>query len=210
FTAGNQPIAQAALIDLSTSEAERTRYLGLVLTGLSLGLVVGPLMGGLLSDTAVLGPIASIELPFYAVSALVILNIVLITLFFHDKRNVHGPAKVRPIEVFLTLYEAARRPTILRLSLVFFFAQLVLNAYYVFMDNYFYDRFRFGTLENAIALVVLGAAMGLASAFLASPINQRFGKIKIISVCLVAMGLSTTAAIFNPSPLLAYVLIVPL
>ncbi|MCP4381846.1 MAG: MFS transporter, partial [Hyphomicrobiales bacterium] len=47
FTAGNQPIAQAALIDLSTSEAERTRYLGLVLTGLSLGLVVGPLMGGL-------------------------------------------------------------------------------------------------------------------------------------------------------------------
>ena len=45
FTAGNQPIAQAALIDMSRTEEEKTRYMGLVVMALSVGLVGGPSPG---------------------------------------------------------------------------------------------------------------------------------------------------------------------
>ncbi len=209
FTAGNQPIAQAALIDMSENQEQKTRFLGLVLFAISLGLMVGPLIGGLLSDKTLLGDIASLSLPFYVVSLMVVLNIVLIWIYFRNHRTGKTPFMFKPFEMFTSLWDAARRPVVLKLSLVFFFAQLVLNAFYVFMDNYYFVRFRFDTLQNAIALVVLGAAMAVTSGYLVSPVNQRFKKIPIIYTCLVIMVVSAVLTILNTVLLIAYVLIVP-
>ena len=209
FTAGNQPIAQAALIDISENDTQKTRYMGLILVAVSAGLVIGPLMGGLLSDKAVLGAEASVELPFYAVSALVAVSILLIILFFHDRRTERPPFEFKPFEVFLVLWEGMKRPVILKLSLVFFFSQITLNAFYVFMDNYYFSRFHFDTLENAIALVVLGVGLGFASAYLVGPANARFERIEIIRVCVLVMGVSIALSLVNPSGVLAYILIIP-
>ena len=55
FTAGNQPIAQAALIDISRTDQERSANLGYIVGASALGMMIGPLLSGLLSDSAVLG-----------------------------------------------------------------------------------------------------------------------------------------------------------
>jgi len=164
-------------------------------------------MGGLV--LIVLGASATVELPFYCVSVMVAVSIVLITLFFHDKRTEMPPFEFKPFGVFLTLWEAAKRPVILKLSLVFFFSQLTLNGFYVFMDNYYFSRFHFDTLENSIALVVLGIGLGFASAYLVTPVNARFGRIPIIRTCVLLMGFFAALSIVNPSGILAYVLIIP-
>ncbi|ATN85195.1 hypothetical protein AYO29_01045 [Coxiella burnetii str. Schperling] len=44
FTAGSQPIAQAAIVDVS-SEAHKARNIGLILLAISLGLSSGPSLG---------------------------------------------------------------------------------------------------------------------------------------------------------------------
>lgn len=49
FTAGNQPITQAALIDINRTDEERTRNMGRIVAASALGLVAGPLIAGLLS-----------------------------------------------------------------------------------------------------------------------------------------------------------------
>jgi len=64
FTAGNHPVTQAALVDISEDDNEKVRNMGLVIVGVSLGLMAGPLIGGVLSDKTLLGSIASLELPF--------------------------------------------------------------------------------------------------------------------------------------------------
>ncbi|MEM8590195.1 MAG: MFS transporter [Pseudomonadota bacterium] len=210
FTAGNQPIAQAALVDLSESEAQKTRFLGYVLTALSLGLVVGPLIGGLFSDPAVLGAAASLALPFYIVSCLVLVNIVLIALFFQNQRTERKPIRIRPQDIVLTLWEAVRRPIIRRLSVVYFFGQAGLYAYFLFMDNYFLARFGFNTLQNSLALAVLGIAMGLSSTFLVGPLSGWYSKKTLLLASLGVMAVSAALALVNPWPLMAYVLILPL
>ena len=211
FTSGNQPIAQAALVDMSESEEQKTRYMGLVLVALSLGLVAGPLISGVLSDPAALGGYASLELPFYVACALVIINIILILFYFHNhhafKRRVF---KIKVSEVFLTLWVASKRPIVRKLSLVFFFAQIGLNGFWVFLDTYLLERFHFDTLQNSIAIMVLGAGMAFSSAFLVAPANKRFHRKSIIVVCLIIMAISGVAYILNPIPFLAYVLIIPL
>src|SRR3990167_1878152 len=48
FTAGSQPIAQAAVVDVSTPE-HKTRNIGFIILSPSLGFVLGPIIGGVLS-----------------------------------------------------------------------------------------------------------------------------------------------------------------
>src|SRR5438105_1114250 len=48
FTAGSQSIAQAAIVDISLPE-HKARNLGLILFFASLGFIVGPMIGGILS-----------------------------------------------------------------------------------------------------------------------------------------------------------------
>lgn len=210
FTAGNQPIAQAALVDLSESEAQKTRFLGYVLTALSAGLVVGPLIGGIFSERTLLGEFASLQLPFYVVSCLVIVNIILIVFCFHNERTERQPVRIRPLDVFLALWLVVKRPKILRLSLVYFFGQIGFYAYFLFIDDYFLSRFGFDTLENSVALAVLGVGMGLTGAFLVGPLNARYGKRTLVMVSLAVMAASAAGAVINPWPIMAYLLILPL
>ena len=120
FTAGNQPIAQAALIDMSRDESEKTRYMGLTVMAMAIGLVVGAVLGGSLSDTALLGGLASLSLPFYAAAFLIIVNTVLIVVFFHDVRLERLRLQFNPADAFLIVWQACRRPLVLKLSFVFF------------------------------------------------------------------------------------------
>jgi DHA1 family tetracycline resistance protein-like MFS transporter len=207
FAAGNQPIAQAALVDLSENEDQKIRFMGMALVAMSIGMVAGPLISGLTSDSAILGTLASIDLPFYIVSVLVIANILLIMFYYYEAPVERPPYKFKPLEIFLTIGEIRERPTVIRLAPVFFFAQLTVFAFYVFMDNYFYTKFKFGVLENAFTMVVMGVAMGTVSAFCVGPVSARFGKITVLYSSLSLMALSAGLSALNSSPAMAYVLI---
>lgn len=209
FTAGNQPIAQAALVDASTSEKQKTKYMGLILVAVSVGLVLGPTFGGVLSDHSLFGKLASEQLPFYAAASLIFSNIILIILFFHNTNFERRPVTIKITDVFLTLYHAAKRPVVRKLSLVFFCSQLALNSFFVFLDNYLLRRFNFDTLQNSIVLIIFGVAMALASAFLVTPFTKRFTKKQVVSGSIVAMAAGLVLFLANPNPALAYIAIVP-
>lgn len=207
FTAGNQPIAQAALADMSTNERQKTKYMGLVLFAVSIGMIAGPLISGLLSDKQIFGAFASVELPFYVVSAMVIANIILIIFFYHEPKSERPPFQFRPIEIFLVLFQTLERPLMLRLVPIFFFGQLSLSGFYIFMDNYYFSHYQFDTLQNAMTLVVLGIAMAFTSTLLVGPANERLGKSATVWISLLVMGVATFLSVLNPVPYLAYGLI---
>lgn len=207
FTAGNQPIAQAALSDLSENEDQKTRFMGLVLLAVSIGMVAGPLISGLMSDPAFFGNYASAALPFYLVAAMVVAGIFLIMFTYGEIPVERPPFTFKPLEIFVTIWHMVDRPLVLKLAPVFFFAQLTLSGFYVFMDTYFFSRFQFDTLQNAFTMVVLGISMGSVSAFLVGPISARFARLPILYTSLGLMALSAGLSILNPSPALAYVLI---
>jgi len=210
FTAGNQPIAQAAMADLSLDDADKTRNLGYCVSALSVGLVAGPLIAGVLSDRDLLGTVASLSLPFYFAMALVLVAIVLIVLFFEDKLATRAPLRVRPTEVFLLLWQIRKHPTVLRLSAAFFFFMFVWNTAYVFMDNYLTSRFSIGTFGASMATFVAGGALVLSSAFLVSYTSRRWTKQSIVLGCALVMVLMSLLYVFTSLPAISYLAIVPL
>ena len=210
FTAGNQPIAQAALIDISRTDEERTRNLSRIVTALALGLAAGPLIAGLLSDAAVMGRYAPIELPFVCATGLVFLALVLVLVFYHDARMERRKIDFGLGEVFVNLWRIRERPTILKLSLVFFFFELGLNSFFIYLDDYAIERFQFDTLQNSILLTVFGLAMAFASGVLVVPLNKRISKTPIVTSSVVVMAVSLAVFMLNPVPLLSYFLVVPI
>ncbi len=210
FTAGSIPIAQAALADLSDDDAERTRNMGYSVTALSVGLVAGPIIAGVMSDSALIGGVASLNLPFYTALALVLIAALLIVLFFDDKLDERVPLQIRPLEVFLLLWEATQRTTVLRISLVFFFFMFVWNTCFIFIDNYLSTRFDIGTLGTSTAMAIFGVALIFASAVLVSVVTSRFSKQTTVVGSACVMVLATAAIIVAPSPIVVYVAIVPL
>lgn len=210
FTAGNQPIAQAALVDMSANDEEKGKNMGLVVVGMSLGLMAGPLLGGLLSDKALLGSAASMELPFMVAALLVIFNILLLTFTYHNVNFTRKTITIRITDVFSNLWAIRKHPMIIRLSIVFFFSQLGLNSFYVFVDNYLYSRFEFNTVDNSIMLVIFGGAMALTGATLVAPLFARYAAKQVVLGSCMVMLVGILAFMLNPLPSLSYILLIPI
>lgn len=136
FTAGNQPIAQAALIDISRNDQERSANLGYIVGASALGMMIGPLLSGLLSDSAVVGSYASLKLPFYASIVLVSVTLVLILTSFYDVKKERKKIDFGLSEVFLTIYRVKDYPVVQKLSFAFFFFQIGLNAFFIYIEDY--------------------------------------------------------------------------
>lgn len=187
FTAGNQPIAQAAMVDASRDDAEKGRNMGFIVAGISAGLVGGPIIGGILSDKNIIGDFASITLPFYCALILVVATIILVQLFFHDVREYKGTLEFRPQDIFLSLWKIHEHPTVLRISLVFFFFQLANVTFYIFIDNYLTSRFQIDLFGTSMAMMVLGIALATSSTLLVAPTQKRFTKRAIMIGMTVVM-----------------------
>jgi DHA1 family tetracycline resistance protein-like MFS transporter len=102
FTAGAQPIAAAAMIHLAKSDRESERNLGLATVGMSFGLVVGPIIGGLFSEKDLLGGLASSHLPFLIGGLLCFMGLMLSSLVLKMSRR--RPVRWMPIHWWCSSY----------------------------------------------------------------------------------------------------------
>jgi DHA1 family tetracycline resistance protein-like MFS transporter len=205
FTAGNQPIAQAAMIDASVDTVDRARNMGYIITGVSFGLVGGPIMGGMLSDPEFIGPIASLKLPFYAALFLVLVAIFLVILFFKDIGRERKPFVFRPLEILYLLWRVTEYPLILRLTAVFLFFHIANVTFYIFVDNYLTSRFGYETLGGSMIMLTIGVALAFSSTFLVAPVQRRVDKQTIIAANLIVWAACTAAFITSPVAILCFV-----
>ena len=210
FTAGNQPIAQAALIDISKDDKELTRNMSKIVAALALGLIAGPLIAGVLSDSSLIGSYATLELPFYFAAGLVFITLLSVQVFYHDSVNVYRKIDFGVNEVFLNLWRLRGRTTIIKISIVWFLFEIGLNSFFIFINNYTIERFQFSTQQNSILMIVIGLSMALSSKILAEPITSKFKKIPTITGAILLMAVSICIYIFNDSPLFAYLLAIPI
>ena len=205
FTNGNQPIAQAAMVDMSARDDDRTRNLGYIVAAASIGLVAGPILSGVLSDPAMLGSYASLKLPFFVALGLIAVTMLLINRFFFDKRRDKRQLRIEPLEIFLVLWRALERPAIRRISLVFFCFMFFLMTFFVFMDNYLTDRFGYGTFMNAMAMVVYGACVAVTGPFLPGFFERHTTKRRIVISTLALFACAALTFVAAPSGLLAFI-----
>lgn len=187
FTSGSQPIAQAAIVDVS-SEEDKARNIGLILLSVSLGFVLGPVIGGFLSDNQLVGWF-NFSTPLYFASALSALNAILLWLLFHETHKVPGKFHLKWHHALSIFKSAFTNEAVRFLSVIFFIMIFGWSSYFTFISVYMLQKYHITAMENALFLAVLGLGFSIGCGYLVGFLSKRFDLRKIVMIALLATAL---------------------
>lgn len=171
FTAGSQAIAQASIIDLSPPE-QKARNLGLMFLASSLGFVVGPLMGGFLSD-AKLSHWFTFATPFYFAALIALLNVALLKRLYQETFHKVGKIKIKfshAIELFVSAF---RDEKIRYLSIVLLIVVFGWSSFYSFISMFLLRVYQFSPVQISIYMALMGIGFSIGNLII-GPCVQRF------------------------------------
>jgi DHA1 family tetracycline resistance protein-like MFS transporter len=178
--------AFAYVSDISDAH-NRTRNFGIIGAAISLGFIIGPLIGGILSE---LGPRA----PFAGAAILAAVNFLYGYFMLPESlkpphRSSFNTGKINPFEFFLKLKHFKPIWKFLAVLFLFSFATQVLPSVWPFYTKYVYH---WTDLQIGYSLAFVGLAMAIVKSFLLGRIQINFGPQKTIFTGLVftAIGLA--------------------
>jgi MFS family permease len=198
--AGSQPIAQAAVSDLS-SDAERALNMSLLTLALSIGIVVGPVMGGVLSDQ-IIEPWFDFATPLWAAAALGLISFVWILVGFRDTAPASGVSLdwLRPVRIFT---QAFTTPSVRSLAVVHLLFQLGFSIYYAMISVLLVRRWNYTPAQVGLFDGVVG--LGFAVALLVvMPLAAK--QLEDRSLALLGLLVNGTGVALSGTPVGQYAL----
>jgi DHA1 family tetracycline resistance protein-like MFS transporter len=177
-------VTSAYVADISPPRERAARF-GFTGAGMGLGLIMGPIIGGLLGEIGA-------RAPFYAAAAMAFVNSIAAYLFLPESLD---PAHRRPFRVQdanpLGAFLAVRQyPVVVILLIVCFLMNLagrMLESTWVLYTGY---RFHWGAFEAGASLTAFGVAYALAQVWLVRKLADRIGEWQTLLLGLV-IGVGT-------------------
>lgn len=208
-TAASQAISLAALVDVCRPE-KKDFWLSMGLLASSLGFVVGPSLGGLLSDPRIL-PWFHIQTPLIATALLAGVTLVLFFLCFRDPvKPKPGLAKLSLFSGIQSLVMAFRTPGLQRVSRVFLLQELAWGAYFYFIPVFLFQRFAAAPTETSLFMGAMGVGFCLSFALVMPFLTSRYSAKAITFWSLVITSVLLGASLVAPSILAQWILILPI
>lgn len=151
--AGNFPIAQSYLSDISKDDKERSANMGLIGGIFGIGFILGPFLGGALGH---LGH----TVPFYFVGILALFNGIL-ALFILPETHKNLSSKPVSINPFTPLVRAVKNYALRGNYLAWFLFGLAIASYQAVFSLYMRDVFHFGELIIGIVFGSVGVIIAI-------------------------------------------------
>lgn len=208
FTAGSQPIAQAAIVDMSPPE-HISRNIGLVLLAVSLGIILGPVVGGFLADPRIVSWFTPAT-PLYFALLLSLVNLFYILYYFHEtskaKKTQAHIKLTRAIEVFVAAF---KDKSVRYLALCFMVLQIGWSIYYLYMTVFLAKKYQLTAIDISIFFALLG--VGLSLGF--TVVVRLLGKLDPKYAVIIGYGgclAGTLVTIIPQSQTYAWAAVIPL
>ncbi len=197
FTGGNISVAQAAIADISTPE-NRARNFGFIGAAFGLGLIIGPYIGGRLSDPNFISWFNPAT-PFWFAGILSFINVMSVLFLFPE--TLTGIRKKFKIQWFKSIKNIVAAYGMKQLRAPFissFLFQSGFSFFTTFFSIYLIRKFQFtqGNIGDLFAYVGLWTV--LSQALINSNISKWFSEGTILKVSLFALAASV-ALFFAPS-----------
>ena len=171
FTAGSQPVAQAAIIDIS-SEEHKARNISWILLASSIGFVLGPVFGGILSNQDLVGWFTQTT-PLFFAAIVALLNALLLAVFFKETFHKSNKVKIKIFNALNLFVSAFTNKNICFLSVVLIIMIFGWAEYYSFIGVLLNHRYAFGSFKIAMFLSVLSAGFAVGC-YLVDQLTKRF------------------------------------
>lgn len=158
ITGGNISVAQAIIADKSTG-ADRAKNFGLLGASFGTGFLVGPALGGLLSEI-------SLAAPFWFASALALVGAMVGWFVLEETLDPKAKRVQRhePLFQFGTTFKALFSPTVGVVLLIGLLAATAGNGYYIGFQSYTVDVLKLSTRNVGLLFALSGLVNILAQA----------------------------------------------
>jgi MFS transporter, DHA1 family, tetracycline resistance protein len=196
LAAGTQPIASAAIIDLSNALTKRRNLSSIVLVS-SIGIIIGPLLGGITAEKSLLSWF-SYETPFILAGLLSLLNALLLQCTYRETHFADKSHQVQLTKGFVLFISAFRESKFRLLAITCFCFVLAWSLYYqaiswLFMQQYHYTVGRLGVYIGYIGIIFVFASMvvtRVAERFFAHEVNTYLFFVFLMVVANIGCVLS--------------------
>ena len=173
--AGNFPVASAMMADI-TPPKERARGMGVVGAAFGLGLVLGPVMGGVLA-----GPDGSFTLPCLLAGLMSMLAVIAAWLFLPESREFGEKSHQAPSQ---GLWQVLRASQSRLLMLQYFLHSGSISAVTYLFPLWVYALLDWQAREVGIVFGVVGAIMALNQGVLMGRLVGIAGELVLLRVCI--------------------------
>ncbi|WP_295174483.1 MFS transporter [uncultured Brevundimonas sp.] len=192
--AGNISTVQGYVADVTPPE-QRAGRMGLIGAAFGLGFIVGPGLGGLLTQPQ-LGRLGY-QLPIFLAAALAAVAAVGVVVFLRESRAKADPAAPRP--PFLAGLKDARDNAVVSRVLV---VTLIYMAGFSAMESVFglwsESRYQWGAREVGLSFMIVGIVSTLNQGFFAGRLARRFGESRVLATGMLLFGASLVLQVLAP------------
>jgi DHA1 family tetracycline resistance protein-like MFS transporter len=206
FTAANISVAQAYISDV-TDEKNRARGLGLIGAAFGLGFIIGPAIGGALSQV-------SYSLPAFISAALSIFNFVLVVTWLPESLTAeHRRAIANTDRLPFTipaLIQVLRRPLIGPLLNTRFFFGMSFSLFQTIFSLYALERFNLNAQQVGYILAYVGILSVFTQGFLIGRLTNRFSENALILVATIIMAAALLGWALAPSVPVLLIIMAPI
>lgn len=205
----NLAAANSAVADISAPD-EKVRNFGLVGMALGVGFIFGPFLGGVFSN-ATLAWWFNLATPLWIASALSVLNVALVLIFFRETLRVRVSGRVTMFTGFRNIAKAFTMPNLRAMYLVSFLFGFGFNFFAQFFSVFLIARFQFGSSQIGSLFAYLGIWMAFGQGILARYLSRavsartvvRWSLILLVATLLVLAGVRRISAVYVLLPLVA-------
>ena len=207
ITGGNVSVAQAAIAD-STNDKDRARHFGLIGAAFGIGFIIGPFLGGELSNPELVSWFNATT-PFWFAAILSFLNTFSVLFFFNETLKEKTKEKIKLAQSFVNIKAALLSQKFRS----FFVTSFLYQAGFTFFTTFFgvflikylgYDQGGIG-----LYFAFIGVCIVITQVTFTGPIGKRVPMLTIISAALFLLTATLVALAFARSSMFLYLVTIP-
>ncbi|MDX1907999.1 MAG: MFS transporter [Bacteroidia bacterium] len=187
LAAGNLSVIYSAIADVS-DPAAKTRNFGLVGTAFGLGFIVGPIMGGNLSNSNLV-PWFNFATPFFASAVLAGINLVMVWLFFQETHHTRDQTlRINLTSGFNNIGQAFNQPAMRLLFVTILIFSFSFTLFTQFFQVYLIKRLGYTQTDIGFVFGYIGMIGALTQGGLVRILSRRFQPQQVLPVVLLTLA----------------------
>lgn len=194
FMGGNAALANSIVGDISDN-TEKVRNYGFIGLAMGLGIVLGPFIGGRLTNQELNLPFdlkiqTTVLTPFYAATALSIFAMLSVILILQETLNQAIYRKIKPFNGIKDLYQSFRK---IELRVVYIMTLLIALGFNMFVYNlniYLFHKFNFNSTQLGDFFAFSGLCLVITLGVINPFISKKFKSKYVLSTSLLGMAIT--------------------
>src|SRR3989338_7662155 len=207
FAGGNIAVAMSAIADMSDAKTKAGNF-ALIGMSFGLGFIMGPFIGGKLSDPSLVSWF-DFSTPFFFAALLSALNTALVFLIFRETLVQKVYSKLSLTTGIRNLALALKMKNLRTIFLVIFLIGFGFTFMTTFFQVFLVEKFSFNQSQIGDMFAFMGLCVALSQGLIARRISQKFSPEKVLKWSVLFLSLSVPLLIIPDNPFFIY-LILPL